>query len=274
MGDFFKFINLASMPAKVITLATDFGHSDHYAGTMKGVILGIYPQATIVDITHEIAPFAIEEGAYTIGEAWRYFPQGTIHVVVVDPGVGSERRPVLCESSGQYFIAPDNGVLTMVYAAGPCAVRVITNENLFLPLVSRTFHGRDIFAPCAAHLAKGVPVAEFGAVIDDYARSRVATPRQTARHNWTGCVLKADRFGNLITNFRLEDFPDMATRNFDLAIGLEKVGRLAKNYAQCEVGEIVALVGSGGYLEVSMNQGSAAKSLGCGSGSPVELIIY
>ncbi len=262
------------MSTPAITLTTDFGYSDHYAGTMKGVILSIQPQVQIIDISHDIAPFAVEEGAYTIGEAWSYFPAGTIHVVVVDPGVGSERRTVLCESGGQFFITPDNGVLTMIYAAGPSTVRTIANETFFRPRVSRTFHGRDIFAPCAAHLATGIAPEEFGPVIDDYVRLPIATPKQTARHNWTGCVLKVDRFGNLITNFRLEDYPDIATHNFDLAIGLERVGRLAVTYSHCEVGEIVAIIGSGGYVEVSMNQGSAAKALGCGSGSPVELIIY
>src|SRR5579885_3526225 len=137
----------------LITLTTDFGTSDHFAGTMKGVILAIAPRAAIVDITHEILPYDINEAAFVIAQAWRYFPKKTIHMVVVDPGVGSERRPILCEAGGQYFIAPDNGVLSMIYDSESHRVRAITNPKLMRKEVSRTFHGRDVFAPAAAHLA-------------------------------------------------------------------------------------------------------------------------
>src|SRR5580692_6769630 len=150
-----------------ITLTTDFGTSDHFVGVMKGVILGISPRARIVDITHEIAPYEVSEAAFVIAQAWRYFPKGSIHVVVVDPGVGSARRPILCEAEGQFFIAPDNGVLSMIYDAGQHRVRVISNEKLFLKRVSKTFHGRDVFAPAAAHLSKGLTPAKFGELIHD-----------------------------------------------------------------------------------------------------------
>src|ERR1700733_9020112 len=133
-----------------ITLTTDFGTSDHFVGSMKGVILGISPRARIVDITHEIAPQDVNEAAFVIGQAWRYFPKGSIHVVVVDPGVGSARRPILCEADGQYFIAPDNGVLSGIYENADCVVRVLSNSSFFLTEISRTFHGRDVFAPAAA----------------------------------------------------------------------------------------------------------------------------
>src|SRR5690242_2549854 len=142
----------------ILTLTTDFGLSDHFVGTMKGVILGICPEAQIVDISHDITPFEIGEGAYMIAQAYRYFPKKTVHVVVVDPGVGTARRAVLMEAAGQYFVAPDNGVLAMVQSREEGAkFRVITNAKYFLKEVSTTFHGRDIFAPVAAHLAKGVP---------------------------------------------------------------------------------------------------------------------
>src|SRR5271166_828132 len=142
------------MPAPTITLTTDFGLVDHFAGVMKGVILGIAPRAQIVDISHEVPPFEINEGAFIIAEAYRYFAKKTVHVIVVDPGVGSERRPILAEMAGQYFIAPDNGVLSMIYAReAKKKVRHITNEKYFLHPVSRTFHGRDVFSPVAAHLA-------------------------------------------------------------------------------------------------------------------------
>src|SRR5580698_8876197 len=154
-----------------ITLTTDFGTSDHFVGTMKGVILGISPRAQIVDITHEIAPQDVSEAAFVIAQAWRYFPKGTIHVVVVDPGVGSARRAILCEAEGQFFIAPDNGVLSMVYDSARCKVREITNSKLFLKKVSKTFHGRDVFAPSAAHLSKGLAPAKFGEIIHDPVRN-------------------------------------------------------------------------------------------------------
>ena len=143
----------------IITLTTDFGSGDHFAGTMKGVILGIAPRASIVDITHEIAPYQVGEAAFVIAQAWRYFPKRTIHVIVVDPGVGSARRPILVEAGGHLFVAPDNGVLSMIYGAVKHRVRVISNAKVMLDPVSRTFHGRDIFAPAAAHLVAGVAPA-------------------------------------------------------------------------------------------------------------------
>src|SRR6202166_1927462 len=145
-----------------ITLTTDFGTSDHFVGTMKGVILGIAPRVRIVDITHEIAPYKVNEAAFVIAQSRRYFPKGTIHVVVVDPGVGSARRPILCEAEGQFFIAPDNGVLSMIYDSSRHKVRVLSNKKVFLKSVSKTFHGRDVFAPAAAHLSKGMAAAKFG----------------------------------------------------------------------------------------------------------------
>ncbi len=256
-----------------ITLTTDFGTSDHFVGTMKGVILGIAPRARIVDITHEIAPHALSEAAFVIAQAWRYFPKGTIHVVVVDPGVGSARRPILCEADGHFFIAPDNGVLSMIYDAARHKVRVISNQQVFLKRVSNTFHGRDVFAPAAAHLAKGVAPAQFGKLIHDPVRNFLPKPARLSPHKWCGVVLKADRFGNLITNFHIDEFPDLTQRPVELRAGLERITRLAETYAETTIGELFAIVGSSGYIEVVVNQGSAAKLLGVGSGSPVELEI-
>src|SRR5438309_3370657 len=145
------------MPKPILTLTTDFGLSDHYVGAMKGIILGICPQAQIVDITHDVTAYEITEGAYVIDQAYRSFPKKTVHVVVVDPGVGTARRPILMEAAGQYFIAPDNGVLSMIYLREKHKVRLIANEKYFRKPVSRTFHGRDIFSPVAAHIAAGAP---------------------------------------------------------------------------------------------------------------------
>lgn len=259
------------MPQPIVTLTTDFGLSDHYAGTMKGVILGIAPQARIIDICHEIPPFDILEAAFTIAQAYRYFPKGTVHVIVVDPGVGSERRPILAEAAGQYFVAPDNGVLTMVYEREKHKVRAITNTKLFLPERSRTFHGRDVFAPCAACLASRRRPSTFGEPISDYVQIGILKPQRMGKRIWSGTVIKADRFGNLITNLPSGDFPEIRSRAFQLVAGLQPVHRFCATYAEAPVGELFVVAGSSGYLEVSLKQGSAAKSLGCAGGAPVEL---
>jgi len=258
----------------LITLTTDFGLSDHFVGVMKGVILGIQPAAQIVDISHGVRPFEITDGAFTIAQAYRCFPKKTIHVVVVDPGVGSARRPLLAEMAGQYFVAPDNGVLSMVFAREQPKVRHITAERYFLHPVSRTFHGRDVFTPVAAHLASGVTPAQFGKRIEDYLCASFDKPAHTGKHTWTGVILKADHFGNLATNFHIDQFPSLRTHAFSLNAGLQSITRLALTFSECAPGELFAIVGSSGYLEVAASQGSAAEALGCGAGSPVELTIY
>ena len=193
------------MKRPVISLLTDFGSSDHYAGTMKGVMLDICPKAQLIDITHDIPAYAIAEAAFTLAQAWRYFPEGTVHLVVVDPGVGSSRRPIIAEAGGHFFVAPDNGVLTMVFdVVKNCRVREITASGFFRKPVSHTFHGRDIFAPVAARLARGITPARFGTRIQDPVRAGFSRPIQNGPKRWTGSVLKVDRFGNLVTNFDSE----------------------------------------------------------------------
>ena len=259
----------------ILTLTTDFGLSDHYVGAMKGVILGICPQAQIVDITHGVAPYEIAEGAYVIAQAYPCFPQGTIHVIVVDPGVGSARRPILLEAAGQFFIAPDNGVLAMVMTAcDRYKVRLISNDRLFRHPVSRTFHGRDIFSPVAAHLGAGVPPPYVGDSIEDYLRPAFQKPERTGKRTWTGRILKIDRFGNVITNFHREGFPDLERRNYAMRLGPREVTVLVRSYSESSPGEVFLIFGSSGYLEVSVNQGSAAKAIGCQTGAPVELLIW
>ncbi len=259
------------MTRPILTLTTDFGLTDHFVGTMKGVILGICPDAQIVDIGHQVSAYEIAEAGYLIALAWRYFPIKTVHVIVVDPGVGSERRPICAEAGGHYFVAPDNGVLSMILAEQEHKVRWITAEKYFLQPVSRTFHGRDIFAPVAAHIAAGVPPAKLGKKVDDYLRLSFDTPARTARRAWTGSILWIDRFGNAITNYRSADFPQIETQPFEMRIGLRAVVRVAANYAELNPGELSLIAGSSGYLEVAANQASAAKILGCGAGAPVEL---
>jgi S-adenosylmethionine hydrolase len=261
------------MPKPILTLTTDFGLADHYVAAMKGVILGICPQAQIVDITHQISPFEITEGAYVIAQAWKCFPKKTVHVVVVDPGVGSARRPILMEAGGQYFIAPDNGVLSMIYGVEKHKIRLISNERWFCKPVSRTFHGRDIFAPSAAHLASGAKPAQFGKLIDDYLRPSFTKPLRAGKRTWNGQVLKIDHFGNLVTNFHTGDFPDLDRRNFSMMVGPREITVLARTYSETSPGELFVILGSSGYYEVSVNQGSAAKQIGCAPGGPVELTM-
>ena len=262
------------MPAPLITLTTDFGLSDHYVGAMKGVILSICPAARIVDISHGVSAFEIAEAAFVLSQAYRYFPRGTVHVAVVDPGVGTSRRPILGQAAGQYFIAPDNGVLSMIYAREAHKVRAITSERYFLKPVSSTFHGRDIFSPTAAHLASGIKPARFGKLIEDYLRVSFDKPERTARRAWTGVILKVDRFGNIITNFPVRDFPDLDKRAFEMAVGPQRVSVLARNYAECPPGALFLIVGSSGFYEISVSQASAAKMLGCAAGAPLELTVF
>lgn len=262
------------MPRRIITLTTDFGLSDHFVGVVKGVISQIAPAAQVIDISHGVEPYNIADGAFTIAQAYRYFPKRSIHVVVVDPGVGSARRPLLAEASGQFFIAPDNGVLSMILSAeAKPRVRHITAEKYFLHPVSRTFHGRDVFSPVAGHLAAGVAPAKFGKIIGDYLRASFDKPAQTGPHTWTGVILKADHFGNLATNFHIDQFPAIRTHAFSLKLGPRRIARLALTFSECAPGELFAIAGSSGYVEIAAAEGSAARALGCGAGAPVELTI-
>jgi S-adenosylmethionine hydrolase len=243
----------------VITLLTDFGTSDHYVAAMKGVILGICPAAQLVDITHDVSPYAIAEAGFTLSQAWSCFPAGTIHLVVVDPGVGSARRPVVVEAASHYFVGPDNGIFSMVYRVTPThVVREISANRYFRHPVSNTFHGRDIFAPAAAHLANGVAPADFGERLTDYCDTGVPA----------GSVLHIDRFGNIVTSFLAAN----SRQPFTIGIAQRAISRLASNYAEIAPGELFVIEGSAGYLEVCLNQGSAAELLGVTAGTPVDLI--
>jgi S-adenosylmethionine hydrolase len=260
------------MTRPIITLLTDFGTSDHYVSAMKGVILGICPAASIVDISHEVGAYEITQAAYLLAQAYACFPPRTVHVVVVDPGVGTSRRPILAEAARQYFVAPDNGELSMIYTREERhKVRAITATRYFREPVSHTFHGRDVFAPAAAHLAAGVAPARLGKLIQDYLRGAFERPVRTGKRTWMGAVLHIDHFGNVVTNFRAEDLP---SRAFEFVIGPHHICEQARNYAEYGPGELFWIAGSGGYLEISVNQASAAKTIGCGIGAPVELVSY
>jgi hypothetical protein len=247
----------------IITLTTDFGLSDPFVGIMKGVILGIAPRAQLVDITHDILSYDVLEAAYLIESTCRYFPLGTVHVVVVDPGVGSARRPLAAVSGGHLFIAPDNGVLSGVFQT---EVYHITNRSLFLNSVSQTFHGRDIFAPVAAHLARGTPIESVGPRILDFLKKPLPKPRPQG-DKMVGFVIRIDKFGNIITNLRREHLgPDFTIRVAGLSIT-----SLRSTFSEAEPGEFFAIEGSTGYIELALNQGSAADKLNVERGAEIEV---
>lgn len=259
------------MPNPIITLTTDYGLTDHLVGTLKGVILKINPDATIVDVTHSVTPYDVLDGALAIGAAYRYFPPKTIHVVIVDPGVGSERRPLLVSGDNQFFIAPDNGVLSMVFDnEASLTVRHINAEHYFLQPVSKTFHGRDVFAPVAARLSKSWQPASMGDEIQDFKRLSLPKPKLAGRQ-LKGLVLRVDVFGNLMTNFTLADLPEAMAKEAALRMqfGEQEVTKLVGTFSEGEPGIPVAIVGSSGFIEIFVNKGNASRILNTGRGAPV-----
>jgi S-adenosylmethionine hydrolase len=267
---------VVSMERPIVTLTTDFGLSDHFVGTMKGVILNIAPHAEIVDLCHSVEPFDILDGALTIAEAYHYFPERTVHVVVVDPGVGSARRPILAASDRYNFVAPDNGVLSLIYAReGRLDVRHVNSNQCFLEPISNTFHGRDIFAPVAAYLAKGVDREKLGPQIADYVRFEAPKPKPVDAQTLRGVVLKVDRFGNLITNFTPQDIPALFERRtgFKISVGQREVTALRTSYSDGAAGEVFAILGSMGYLEISANRGAANQLTGAAKGTEVHVSL-
>jgi S-adenosylmethionine hydrolase len=255
----------------MITLTTDFGLKDPYAAEMKAAILGICPHAVIVDITHEIAKFNIRMGAYVLASATPYFPKGSIHVAVVDPGVGTQRRPIIIQTKQGFFVGPDNGLLILAAEKQDITrIYALTNPQFMLPKVSSTFHGRDIFAPAAAHLLNGVKPAEFGPEIRDVAKPEFA--KVTRRNNViVGEVLQMDDFGNIITNITAREVTQSHVKDaviVELPSGKLKL-KFCKAYGETKLGEPLALIGSHGFLEISVNQGSAAEKFKTKTGDKV-----
>ncbi len=261
----------------IITLTTDFGTNDHFVGVMKGVILDIAPEAQIVDICHSVQAFDVLDGALTISQAYSYFPTRTVHVVVVDPGVGTARRPILASSDKYHFVAPDNGVLSLVYAREErMHVRHITSEHYFLQPVSNTFHARDIFAPVAAYLAKEVDTMKFGEEVEEYVRFSAPKPRAVDENRLRGVVLKVDRFGNLVTNITPQDAPMLfaaAAGGFKIVVGNKEITEIHNAYAEGAPGEVFGVLGSMGFLEIATNRGAAAQLTGAGKGTDVSIIL-
>ena len=247
----------------IITLTTDFGLSDPFVGIMKGVILGITPDARLVDISHNIRSYDITEAALVIESTYPYFPEGTVHIVVVDPGVGSARRPIAALSHAQLFVAPDNGVLSTVLENEAYHIQ---NSGLFLKSVSQTFHGRDIFAPVAAHLASGTPIETVGTRILDFIKKPLPKPRRQGR-KLVGNILRIDKFGNVVTNVRRSDLG----RDFTIRVAGRPITRLCANFSEAEPGELFAVEGSTGYIEIALNQASAADRLNVAGGAEIEV---
>jgi S-adenosylmethionine hydrolase len=277
-------------PVPIVTLTTDFGTADGYVGTMKGVVLGIVPDARLVDISHEVGPQDIRQAAYVLYTAYPFFPPYTVHLVVVDPGVGGSRRPVALRTPSGTFVGPDNGVFSYVMAREPVEELVeLADTRYRLPRVSHTFHGRDIFAPAAAHLAAGVPITALGQPVTDPVT--FSSPRlQITPAGIVGEVLHADHFGNVITSIGL-----LAWRGDELSlepafgeardrgrvqfgaggaavtVAGQEIAGVHRTYAEVAPGETLALVGSEGHLEIAVREGSAARILGLRPGDAVVL---
>ena len=250
-------------PNNIITLTTDFGTTDIFVGVMKGVILSINPDAKVIDITHDIEPQDVYAGAFLLNSAYHYFPPGTIHMGVIDPGVGSARRAIAVETERYYFVAPDNGLLSYVLCNETvrCAVN-LTNPKYFLPQVSNTFHGRDIFAPVAAHLSRGVSLNSFGEQITNISKISISTPN-TSESEIVGQIIYIDRFGNLITNISQELFASVRReRNFVIFVKDRQIQRICNAYAESSAGELLCIFSSFGNLEIAINGGNAAETLG------------
>ncbi len=261
----------------IITLTTDFGIEDEYAGVMKGVILGINPNVTIVDITHHIPPQGVIQAAYTIKASYHYFPPGTVHIVVVDPGVGSERPILALEKQGHRFLAPDNGVLSLLLDDMDVDSMVyVTNSRYFLRSISQTFHGRDIFAPIGAYMALGMELKDFGDRIgkDKVVRLAIHTPVPT-KDGITGQVISIDRFGNLISNISEEYLASMCPKEkiscIEIRIGQRKITGLSQSYEANKGSELLAIIGSRGTIEIAVNRGSAQKYLMAEKGDTIEV---
>ncbi len=261
----------------IITLITDFGTNDHFVGTMKGVIYNINPDVEIVDITHKVASYDIFDGAFALAQSYRFFPSDTIHLVVVDPGVGTARRPLLASSLAYRFVAPDNGVLSLIYEREESVeVRHITSDHYFLNPVSATFQGRDTFAPVAGWLSKGVEVHKFGEPISDYIKFSSPKPKWVSDSFIKGVALKVDKFGNIISNLRPEDIPQLFAENppsFKIIINQQEITRLNLAYSMGKPWELFAIVGSSGYIEICTNRGSAAKILNANRGVDVSIML-
>ena len=257
----------------LITLTTDFGLRDPFVGIMKGVIAGISPAARVIDLTHCLPPQDVMAGALALRQSIAYFPRGAIHVAVVDPGVGGARRPLLIECGGNYFVGPDNGVLSLAIGVlEPGHIVELSNPLYRLEPASATFHGRDIFAPAAAYLSLGVPPEAFGPQLHTFVK--VALPQVRRRGNkFEGQIIYIDTFGNLFTNIEARDLAALENTRCRIIVGAVHVSGLSPNYAAAAVGEHVAVINSWGLLEIAVNRGSAQQISGAVLGDNVTVVF-
>ncbi len=260
----------------IVALITDFGTQDHYAGSLKGAVLAAAPEATVVDITHEIPPHDLKAAAFALEAAYRAFPAGAAFVAVVDPGVGSDRRGLALQAGGYSFVAPDNGILTPLLASVPVSAHEITNAALFRHQVSPTFHARDVFGPVAARLASGMPLDEVGPKMPDPLSFSLPRPRRLGTQQWLAEVVHVDRFGSLFTSSTRADLDAMlrsvAGDASDLVVLIEDAMLpIVRTYAEVAEGEPCALVNSAERLELAVNCGNAKRLLGASTGAPVRV---
>jgi len=261
----------------IVTLLTDFGTRDYFVGALKGALLSVNPEAVIVDITHEVAPHDVEEAAFTLLAAYETFPAGTVHVAVVDPGVGSARRAIAVEGAGHLFVGPDNGVFGHVYERlGRFRVFHAVEEKFFRESVSTTFHGRDVFAPVAGALSRGTRAQELGPEVTDFVRLPFAAPFQRNASTLVAAVIHVDRFGNCVTNVAPRDLGGEASaRGARLVAGGREIKSFRTFFADDSgaEGEPFAIWGSAGLLEIAVFKDSAARVLGLGRGSEFEVVL-
>lgn len=262
------------MKPSIITLLTDFGTRDHYVASMKGVILTLNPRCTLVDMTHQVTPHDVEEAAFLLANSYSCFPKGTIHLCVVDPGVGSPRRAILMMAGDHFFVGPDNGLFTLVaWREKIEGVIALTHPRFFLPSVSATFHGRDIFAPVAAHLSLGVKPQAFGSRMEDWVKLRVPQPTRR-EEKLLGEIIHIDAFGNLITNVREQGLSEFIRGGSPvIRVGRRTLRGIRKGYWEGKTSEPMALIGSSGFLEISIRGGNAQKALRLKKGDKIQIAI-
>ena len=260
------------MARPVVGLLSDFGTRDHYAGAMRGVVLDVCPDAALVDLTHDIPPHDLHAASRELAAACRYFPAGAVFLAVVDPGVGSRRRGLAADTGAHRFVAPDNGVLTHVFAQSPPKEVVeLTERRYARPTISRTFEGRDRFAPAAAWLARGIRLSALGRPLRGYVTLDLP-PLETGEGSIAGRVVRIDRFGNVVTDIDRASFERMAAPGgVEVVAGGNAVGRLVRTYADIRPGEVCALFGGTDHLELAANAGSAAERLGVREGAAVRV---
>ncbi len=258
-------------PCGIVTLTTDFGSSDWYAGVLKGILLSINPQCRPVDLTHAIAPQDIAAGSFYLAQACPFFPAGTVHVGIVDPGVGSNRRALLVVTNQHCFIGPDNGLFTgVIQTASSYACVALTDTTYFLNPISTTFHGRDIFAPVAAHITRGIVPLQMGRMIDDFVMLDIPATDTGPDGCLTGIIVHMDHFGNLITNIAAHSVTNMSRHGeIEIACGSTIIGKLYHAYAQAAAGELFGIIGSSGTLEIAAANASARQALNARCGQPV-----